>query len=170
MWLTLLQCALYCSGLKLSRQHHLAMPVQPFKLQDLGLQSPRTSYLVVPSLRSCPTLCNPVDCSPPGSSVHGMLQAGILEWVAMPSSRGSSWPRDLFPASLMSPALAGRFFTTSATWEALLLGWIGETKWVIHKPSSIIFLPSVLMSLYYYLLVIFFFFSINPLLIKFSSH
>ena len=103
----------------------------------------------------CLTLCDPVDCSPPGSSVHGMLQAGILEWVAMPSSRGSSRPRDLFPASLTSPALAGRFFTAS-TWEALLLGWIVETKWVIHKPSSFIILPSLLTSLYYYLLVIFF--------------
>ena len=36
----------------------------------------------------CPTLCNPMDCSPPGFSVHGILQARILEWVAMPSSRG----------------------------------------------------------------------------------
>ena len=40
------------------------------------------------------TLCHPMDCSPPGSSVHGILQAGILEWVALPSSRGSSPPRD----------------------------------------------------------------------------
>ena len=39
--------------------------------------------------QSCPTLCNPMDCSPPGSSVHGILQARTLEWVAMPSSRGS---------------------------------------------------------------------------------
>ena len=39
-------------------------------------------------------LFDPMDCSPPGSSVHGILQARILEWVAMPSSRGSSWPRD----------------------------------------------------------------------------
>ena len=37
-------------------------------------------------LQSCPTLCNPMDCSPPGSSVHGILQARILEWIAMPSS------------------------------------------------------------------------------------
>ena len=44
------------------------------------------------SLQSCPTLCNPMSCSPPGSSVHGILQARILEWVAMPSSRGSSQP------------------------------------------------------------------------------
>ena len=40
--------------------------------------------------QSCPTLCDPMDCSPPGSSVRGILQAGILEWVAMPFSRGSS--------------------------------------------------------------------------------
>ena len=44
--------------------------------------------------QSCPTLCDPMDCSPPGSSVHGILQARILEWITMPSSRGSSWPRD----------------------------------------------------------------------------
>ena len=41
-------------------------------------------------LHLCLTLCDPMDCSPPGSSVHGILQARILEWVAMPSSRGSS--------------------------------------------------------------------------------
>ena len=46
------------------------------------------------SLESCPTLCDPLDCSPPGSSVHGILQARILERVARPSSRGSSQSRD----------------------------------------------------------------------------
>ena len=46
------------------------------------------------SLPSCPTLCNAVDCSPLGSSVHGSLQARILRWFAMPSSRGPSPPRD----------------------------------------------------------------------------
>ena len=49
------------------------------------------------SLQSCPTLCYPMDCSLPGSSVHGILQARILEGVAMPSSRGFSWPRDRTP-------------------------------------------------------------------------
>ena len=44
--------------------------------------------------QSCPTLCDPVDCSPPGSSVHGILQARILEWVTISFSRGSSRPRD----------------------------------------------------------------------------
>ena len=51
-----------------------------------------------------PTLCNPVDCSPPGSSVHGILQARILEWVAMPLSRGCSNP-GIEPSSLTFPAL-----------------------------------------------------------------
>ena len=45
-------------------------------------------------LQSCPTLCNPMDCGLPGSSVRGILQARIIEWAAMPSSRGSSQPRD----------------------------------------------------------------------------
>ena len=65
------------------------------------------------SLQSFPTLCDTVDCSPPGSSVHGILQVRKLEQVAIPSSRGSSQPK-----SLTSPALVGGFFTTSATWEA----------------------------------------------------
>ena len=62
----------------------------------------------------CPTLCNPMDWSPPGSSVHGISQARILEWVAMPSSRGSSWPRDRTYVS----CITGRFFTLWATWGA----------------------------------------------------
>ena len=45
-------------------------------------------------LQSCPTLCDPMDCSLPGSSVHGILQARLLMWVAISSSRGSSWPGD----------------------------------------------------------------------------
>ena len=60
------------------------------------------------------TTCNPMDCSPPGSSVRGILQARILECAAMPSSRGSSQTRDETRVS-MSPALAGGLFTTSAS-------------------------------------------------------
>ena len=44
--------------------------------------------------QSCPTLCDPTDCSLPGSSVHGIFQAIVLEWIAISFSRGSSWPRD----------------------------------------------------------------------------
>ena len=54
-------------------------------------------------LQSGHTLCDPMDCSPPGSSVHGILQARILEWFAM-LSRGSSQPRDV-------SCTAGEFFT-----------------------------------------------------------
>ena len=61
---------------------------------------------------SCLTLCDPMDCSWPGSSVHGIFQARILEWVAI------SYPRDLSdpwikPSSLVPPASASRFFTTA---------------------------------------------------------
>ena len=69
-------------------------------------------------LQSCLTLCNPMDCSPLGSSVHGILQARILEWV--PCSPPEDLPNPgVESMSFMSPALAGRFFTISATWEAL---------------------------------------------------
>ena len=65
-----------------------------------------------------PSVVHPMDHSPPGSSVHGILQARILEWVAISSSRGSSWPRDRTHIPYVS-CVAGEFFTTSATWEAL---------------------------------------------------
>ena len=57
--------------------------------------------------QSCLTLCNLMDCSPPSSSVRGILQARIMEWVAICFSRGSSWPRDWIWVS----CIAGRFFT-----------------------------------------------------------
>ena len=66
--------------------------------------------------QSCPTLCNTVDCSPPGSSVHAILRTRLLEWLVMPSPDPG-----IELASPKSPALAGGFFTTSATWEALIL-------------------------------------------------
>ena len=58
--------------------------------------------------------CDPVDCSPPGSSVHGIFQARILEWVAISFSRESSWPRNRTQVS----CIAGRFFTNWARREA----------------------------------------------------
>ena len=59
----------------------------------------------------CPTLCDPMDCSPPGSSVKGILQARILKWVAISFSRGSSWPRNWTQVS----CIAGRLFTDRVT-------------------------------------------------------
>ena len=61
--------------------------------------------------QSCPTLCDPVDCNPSDSSVYGILQARILEWVAISYSKGSSQAR-MEPVSLASSALAGRFFNS----------------------------------------------------------
>ena len=63
------------------------------------------------SLQSCPTLCDPINCSPPGSSVRGIFQARILEWLAMPSSRGSSPPRDQTHVSCTSCSV-GKFCIT----------------------------------------------------------
>ena len=77
-------------------------------------------YVHAKLLQLCLTLCDPMDCSLPGSSVHGILQARILEWVAMPSS-GNLPNLGIKPTSLTSPALAGRFFTSSTTREALCI-------------------------------------------------
>jgi len=73
-----------------------------------------------------------MDCSPPGSSVHGILQARILEWVAIPSSKGDLSNQGIEPTSLMSPAQAGKFFTTSTTWETLRPPML-ETKYLSFR-------------------------------------
>ena len=64
--------------------------------------------------QSCPNLCDPMDCSLPGSSIHGIFQARVLEWAAISFSRGSSWPRDRSRIS----QIAGRHFTIWTTGEA----------------------------------------------------
>ena len=69
------------------------------------------------ALQSCLTLCHPMDYSPPGSSIHGIFRARVLEWVAVPFSRGSSRPRYQTRISYVS-CIGRGFFTTSATWEA----------------------------------------------------
>ena len=70
--------------------------------------------------QSCLTLFDPMDCRPPGSSVHGILGARMLEWVAIPSSRGSSQPRDQTQVS----HTAGRFFYQLSTGSPRLLEWV----------------------------------------------
>ena len=74
-----------------------------------------------------------MDCSTPGPSVHGISQGGLLEWVAISFSRGSSRPRDRELMSLESSALAGRFFYHWATREAL-------ERVVVSKSEEEIFL------------------------------
>ena len=78
------------------------------------LLSPSISLVHAQSLQLCLNLFNPMDCSLPASSLHEILQARILEWVAMPSCKGSSQPRDRIQVS----SNAGGFFTHGATWEA----------------------------------------------------
>ena len=77
-----------------------------------------TYVCVLKSFQLCLTLCDLMDCSLPGSSIHKILQASTLEWVAMLYSRGSSRPKDGTWVSCVSPILAGRVFTMSATLEA----------------------------------------------------
>ena len=97
--------------------------------------------------QSCLTLCDSMDCSPPGSSVHGISQARILEWVAISFSSRSSWLKDQ-TASLVSSALAGGFFTTgppgkplyTSTWH--LLFWDSITS-IDIKVSSVIVSPTL---------------------------
>ena len=85
--------------------------------------------------QSCLTFCNPMDCSPSGPSVRGILQARILEWVAISFSRGSSWSRDRTWVS----CIAGRFFTF---WAKILGGplkscynttWCSCSFWGIYS-------------------------------------
>ena len=99
------------------------------------------------SLQSCLILCDPMDWSLPDPSVHGILQAGILEWVALPSSRGSSQPRDQTQVSCIS----GRFFTVWATREPIMSCHCNHSQvldlealvWV-RCPSSVLYQPPLL--------------------------
>ena len=84
---------------------------EPGRLQSIESQSQTqlTMHACCCSVaKLCLTLCDPMDCSPPGSSVHGFLQARILKWIAISSYRGSFWPR-VEPAS---PVVADGIFTT----------------------------------------------------------
>ena len=71
-----------------------------------GVQYATRKVLVLVA-QLCPAPCDPMDCSPSGSSTLGILQARVLEWVAIPFSRASSQPKDQTPVS----CIAGRFFT-----------------------------------------------------------
>ena len=89
-------------------------------------------------LQSCLTVCNPMDYSPPDSSVHGIFQARRLEWVAMPSSRGSSWPRDQIHVSCVA-CTAGRFLTTEPPGSPFYCPFLQNIMWFpkIHATFKI---------------------------------
>ena len=73
-----------------------------------------------------------MDCSPPGSSVHGILQTGILEWVAMPSSRGSSWLR-YWTCVFWDSCIAGEYFTAEPPGKPHWLVWGSYITWFVNS-------------------------------------
>ena len=90
--------------------------------------------------QSCPTLCNPMDYSLPHSSVHRILQARILEWVAIPFSRGSSRPRDWSHVSCVS-ALQADSLPSETPGKSQTQTWIlapGPCYWPLHFPDSML--------------------------------
>ena len=85
-------------------------------------------------LQSCLTLCGLMDCSPPGSSVHGILQARILKWVAMSSSRGSSWLRDQIWVSCIARGFFHRWATLCWIPKSHLFPW--PCPWTLDSHLS----------------------------------
>ena len=96
----------------------------------------------------CLTHYNPVDCSPPGSSIHGILQARILEWVALSFSRGSSRPRDRTQVS----RIAGRHFNLWARSIFCFVGLIYQTVSTEWSRNIAVFLLSLPLFFTYFLL------------------
>ena len=82
--------------------------------------------------QSCPTLCDPMDCSLPGSSVHGIFQAIVLEWIAVSFSRGSSRPRDRTQVS----HIVDRCFTVWAT-RGVLSETKNDNKWTLAQDREL---------------------------------
>ena len=125
-------------------------PLQHIKYQKNILQSTSKRLLITVKIvlknkeekkesevaQSCLTLCDPMDSSLPGSSLHGILLARVLEWVAISFSRGSSQLRDRTRVS----RIAGRHFNLWATREAHFLGWTRQMK---TKNNPKIFLDSM---------------------------
>ena len=101
------------------------------------------------SLQICPALCHPMDCSLPGSSVHGILQARIPKCVAIRSYRGLP-NLEIETASLISLAFAGGFCITSATWEARkIMCWGQKVTRQTHNLQSIESICEILSMLNY---------------------
>ena len=91
-------------------------------------------YLVA---KLCPIVCNPVDCNPPGFSIHGISQARILEWIAIPFSRGSFWPRGQTHVSYFS-CIADGFFITEPLGSPINLAKGLHNKPVVDNIGNIL--------------------------------
>ena len=125
-------CSFSLLILIIAQYHCITMPKSILPLMDTWIISSvwqlhiMQPWIVCESevVQSCPTLCDPVDCSLRGSSVHGILQARILKWVAISFSRGSSWPRE----GTWVSRIGGRCFNLWATREAMnsMAIWIYE--------------------------------------------
>ena len=87
--------------------------------------------------QSCPTLCHPMDCSLPGSSVHGIFQARILEWIVISFCRGSSWPRNGTQVCLHCRQM---LYCLSHQGSPRALKYRDLTPYWIYQPSEIILL------------------------------
>ena len=87
--------------------------------------------------QSCPTFSDPMDCSLPGSSVHGIFQARVLEWVAIAFSMSFSQPKD----QTQDSCLAGRFFTASVTREAIRLYLAVYNSGKMYLNNLVYFIP-----------------------------
>ena len=96
--------------------------------QFSGNRRNATMSCVMHACQSCPILWDLIDYSPPGSSVHGILQAGILEWVVISFSRGSSQPSDRTHISWVS-CIGRQILYYYATWEALLSNIVVIFAW-----------------------------------------
>ena len=108
-------------GIELKSPASSALQGDSWPLSHQSLSVTKHACFHAKLLQLCPTLCDPMDCSPPGSSVHGTSQARVLEWVAMPFSRRSFPPRDWTWVSYF----ADRFCTIWASMEA---PWINKHK------------------------------------------
>ena len=111
----------WVEGVKTTILRHLAQAQSPFLIT--------VKVLVI---QSCLTLCDPMDYHLPGSSVHGLLQARILEWVAIPFSRRPFWQRDLTQVLPIS----GRFFTIWALFLAQSLDMYSEAPSREHRTKG----------------------------------
>ena len=99
-------------------------------------EGPEATLLESEVAQSCPTLCDPMDCSLPGSSIHGIFQARILEWVSISFSKGSSRPEDQTQVS----CVVGRCFTIWATYPRPLQNEAScQSYWHIYHLISFLF-------------------------------
>ena len=112
-------CVCVCVCVCVKKERRYSYPGMICKILDWP-QSSCQFFHVLRCAQVCLTLCDPVNCSPPGSSVHGSLQARVLEWAATPSSRGSSPPRDQTQVS----HIAGSFFTPEPPGKPDDMGWV----------------------------------------------